>query len=126
MEVPHYLRGLRPRSTYVCNACRLFSSSPISSSGHSKWSTIKHDKARNDRAKSKERQMIVIESAIARGQGLSVTGQALEAVTIEAMFPGSVAVVVECQTDQKARVLQDIRHLIKTCGGIITPHDFSV
>ncbi|KAJ5248894.1 hypothetical protein N7468_000345 [Penicillium chermesinum] len=139
MEVPHYLRGLRPRSTYVCNACRLFSSSPISSSGHSKWSTIKHDKARNDRAKSKERQMvskeisnatqlwgadpkfnprltlalsnakrasipkIVIESAIARGQGLSVTGQALEAVTIEAMFPGSVAVVVECRVTMEYR-----------------------
>lgn len=67
---------------------------------------------------------IVIESAIARGQGLSVTGQALEAVTIEAMFPGSVAMVVECQTDQKAKVLQDIRHLIKTCGGIITPTTF--
>lgn len=67
---------------------------------------------------------IIIESAIARGQGLSVTGQALEAVTIEAMFPGSVAAVVECQTDQKAKVLQDIRHLIKTCGGIITPTTF--
>ena len=145
-------------------------------SGHSKWSTIKHDKAKNDKAKSKERQMIskeistatqcmymrawpstqlltlnlnldwgpdpkfnprltlalsnakrasipkvIIEAAIARGQGLSVTGQALEAVTIEAILPGSVAAVIECQTDQKARLLQDIRHIIKTGGGTVTP-----
>jgi transcriptional/translational regulatory protein YebC/TACO1 len=37
------------------------------------------------------------------------------------MLPGSVAAVVECQTDQKARVLQDVRYLIKDNGGIVTP-----
>jgi transcriptional/translational regulatory protein YebC/TACO1 len=63
----------------------------------------------------------VIEAAIARGQGLSVTGQALESITIEAILPGSVAAVIECQTDQKARVLQDIRFLIKDNGGSIAP-----
>lgn len=67
---------------------------------------------------------IIIEAAIARGQGLSVSGQALESVTIEAMFPGSVAAVVECQTDQKARVLQDIRYMIKDNGGTVTPTTF--
>lgn len=66
----------------------------------------------------------IIEAAIARGQGLSVTGQALESLTIEAMLPGSVAAVVECQTDQKARVLQDIRHLIKDGGGTVSPTTF--
>jgi Uncharacterized conserved protein len=66
----------------------------------------------------------IIEAAILRGQGLSVTGQALENVTIEAMFPGSVAAVVECQTDQKARVLQDIRYMIKDGGGTVTPTTF--
>lgn len=66
----------------------------------------------------------VIEAAIARGQGLSVTGQALESLTIEAMLPGSVAAVVECQTDQKARVLQDVRYLIKNGGGTVTPTTF--
>lgn len=66
----------------------------------------------------------MIEGAIARGQGLSVTGQALESLTIEAMLPGSVAMVVECQTDQKARVLQDIRHIIKNGGGTVTPTTF--
>ena len=63
----------------------------------------------------------IIESAIARGQGLSVTGQALEQVTIEAMLPHSVATVIECQTDQKGRVLQDVRYIVKELGGIVTP-----
>ncbi|KAF7717671.1 Uncharacterized protein PECH_002949 [Penicillium ucsense] len=139
---------------------RSISSSAILYSGHNKWSTIKHDKAKNDKAKSKERQMVskeiasatqlwgadpkynprltlalsnakrasipknIIEAAIARGQGLSLSGQALEAVTIEAMLPGGVAAVVECQTDQKARVLQDIRYLIRNGGGTVTPTTF--
>ena len=63
----------------------------------------------------------VIEAAIARGQGISVTGQALEQVTIEAMLPPSVAAVVECQTDQKARTLQDVRRAMKDVDGVITP-----
>lgn len=66
----------------------------------------------------------IIEAAIARGQGLSLTGQALESLTIEAMLPGSVALVVECQTDQKATVLQDVRHLIKNKGGTVTSTTF--
>lgn len=155
-----------------------FSTSAGLWAGHSKWATIKHDKAKNDKAKSKERQLVskeirnatqcmhalpplrvfpfimanhlllvwgpnpkfnprltlalsnakrasipktVIEAAIARGQGLSVTGQALESITIEAILPGSVAAVIECQTDQKARVLQDLRFLIKDHGGSIAP-----
>lgn len=63
----------------------------------------------------------VIEAAIARGQGISVTGEALESVTIEAILPHSVAAVIECQTDQKARVLQDLRYAIKDAGGTVTP-----
>jgi transcriptional/translational regulatory protein YebC/TACO1 len=45
--------------------CRTFSSSTVFLSGHSKWSTIKHDKAKNDKAKSKERQMMSKEIASA-------------------------------------------------------------
>ncbi|KAJ5180211.1 hypothetical protein N7492_003421 [Penicillium capsulatum] len=152
------LRHSRGQSPW--KAHRGFATSFISLSGHSKWATIKHDKAKNDKAKSKERQMLskeissaaqlwgpdpkynprltlalsnakrasipktVIEAAIARGQGLSVTGQALESLTIEAMLPGSVAAVIECQTDQKARILQDVRYLIKDGGGIVTPTTF--
>ncbi|KAL2828214.1 transcriptional regulator TACO1-like protein, partial [Aspergillus cavernicola] len=136
---------------------RSFTSCPSWSAGHNRWSQIKHGKAKNDMAKSKERQMVakeissaiqmfgpdlkfnprltlalsnakragipktVIEAAVARGQGVSVTGEALEQVTIEAIFPHSAAAVIECQTEHKARVLQDIRHAIKEAGGTATP-----
>ncbi|CAI7573375.1 unnamed protein product [Penicillium bialowiezense] len=150
----------RPQWNSAGLSCRSFSSTEINCSGHNKWSSIKHDKGRKDKAKSKERAMmgkeiasatqmwgadtkfnprlalalsnakrasipkIVIDAALARGQGLSVSGQALESLTIEAMLPGNVAAVVECQTDQKARVLQDVRYIIKDNGGIVTPTTF--
>ena len=63
----------------------------------------------------------VIEAAVARGQGRSLTGESLESVTIEAIIPPSVGAVIECQTDQKARVLQELRSVIKDAGGTITP-----
>jgi transcriptional/translational regulatory protein YebC/TACO1 len=63
----------------------------------------------------------LIEASIARGQGVSASGQALEAVTIEAMLPGSVAAVIECLAENKARVLQDVRHAVKDNGGVVTP-----
>ncbi len=62
-----------------------------------------------------------IESAIARGQGRSPTGTALESLTIEAMVPPSVAIIVECQTDSKARTLNDVKLAIKESGGTMTP-----
>ena len=42
----------------ACHECRHFSTSSAILSGHNKWSTIKHDKARNDKAKSRERQVV--------------------------------------------------------------------
>ncbi|KAF2015313.1 DUF28-domain-containing protein [Aaosphaeria arxii CBS 175.79] len=139
---------------------RTFSSSPACNSGHSKWATIKHDKGKNDAAKSKQRAIMTkdisnavkiggpdpnmnprlalaistakksavpkanIEAAIARGQGLSASGAALEAVTLEAMLPGSIAAVIECQTDNKLRLLADLRLLIKELGGQVTPSGY--
>ncbi|EEH33560.1 hypothetical protein PAAG_04610 [Paracoccidioides lutzii Pb01] len=150
-------RAVRP---WMCENCRYLSSSAIAQAGHSRWSTIKHDKGKNDAAKSKERVLYArdiinasklfgpdpslnprlalviakakrsgmskstIEAAIARGQGVSSTGAALESVTIEALLPGSVAVVIECMTDQKARTLQDLRFLIKHHGGTVTPTSY--
>ncbi|EGC49791.1 DUF28 domain-containing protein [Histoplasma capsulatum var. duboisii H88] len=150
-------RSLRP---WVCESCRALSSSTIVQAGHSRWSTIKHDKGKNDTAKSKERVLhardlinasklfgpdpasnarlalviskakrsgmskSTIEAAIARGQGISSTGATLEPVTIEALLPSSVAVVIECMTDQKARTLQYIRFLIKHHGGTVTPTSY--
>jgi len=62
-----------------------------------------------------------IENAIARGQGISPKGAALENLTIEAMIPPSVAIIIECQTDSKLKTLSDIRLLIKDSDGSVTP-----
>ncbi|KAL9133030.1 MAG: hypothetical protein Q9175_005794 [Cornicularia normoerica] len=37
------------------------------------------------------------------------------------MVPPSVAVIVECQTDSKARTLNDMRTAVKESGGTMTP-----
>ncbi|KAK2747099.1 hypothetical protein FQN57_002354 [Myotisia sp. PD_48] len=150
----------RPRERWTCIQCRFIANSATLQSGHNRWSTIRHDKGKNDAAKSKERQIIshnivqasklygpdqksnprlalliqsakrsgmakaTIESAIAKGQGHTPAGAALEALTIEAMLPSSVAIVVECLTDQKARALQDVRAIIKQSGGTVTPTSY--
>lgn len=53
-----------------------------------------------------------------------MSGAALENLTIEAMLPSSVAAIIECQTDQKARVLQDLRYIITKHGGAVTPTSY--
>ncbi|KAH0562318.1 hypothetical protein GP486_002983 [Trichoglossum hirsutum] len=62
-----------------------------------------------------------ISAAISRGQGVSASGTALESLVIECIGPGSVAMVIDCQTDNKARTLQDLRLIIKDHGGTTTP-----
>lgn len=62
-----------------------------------------------------------IESAIKRGQGISSTGAALELVTVEAIFPPSVAMVIEIETENKLRSLADTRNWVKKNGGNVTP-----
>ncbi|OCL07187.1 YebC-like protein [Glonium stellatum] len=145
---------------FTCSSCRrrrLLSGSAPLQSGHNKWSTIKHDKGKNDAAKNKQRSIFsheistaskifgpdpnvnprlalaistakkagvpkaLIESAIARGQGISVSGAALESVIVETMLPPAVATVIDCQTDNKLRTLADIRLLIKEYEGSVTP-----
>lgn len=154
------LAGTRFSDSYTCSACRrcrFLSTSASLQSGHNKWSTIKHDKGKNDAAKNKQRSIFsheistaskifgpdpninprlalaistakkagvpksLIESAIARGQGISASGAALESVVVEAMLPPAVATVIDCQTDNKLRTLADIRLLIKEHEGSVTP-----
>jgi transcriptional/translational regulatory protein YebC/TACO1 len=62
-----------------------------------------------------------IEYAIAKGQGRSLSGQPLESVLIEAMLPSTVAAIIECQTESKAKTLQDLRYIITRNGGTVTP-----
>ncbi|KAI4254302.1 MAG: hypothetical protein L6R42_007248 [Xanthoria sp. 1 TBL-2021] len=63
----------------------------------------------------------LIERAIAKGRGLSLSGHPLQALTVEAMLPPSVSTIIECQTDNKKRTLEDLRLLVKEAGGMVTP-----
>jgi YebC/PmpR family DNA-binding regulatory protein len=125
-----------------------------------KWASIKHDKAKNDAGKSKQRALLTrditqavklaganpdmnprlalslhtakknavpkasIEAAIARGQGLSASGAALESLVLEAIVPPSIATIIECQTDNKLRALADLRLLVKEVGGTVSTVGF--
>lgn len=61
------------------------------------------------------------EAAIARGQGISLTGAALENLTLEVMMPPSVAMVIELETENKARTFQNVKTDIKKNWGNVTP-----
>jgi transcriptional/translational regulatory protein YebC/TACO1 len=59
----------------------------------------------------------VIEKAIVRGQGRSLDGSSLESVTLEAMMPPGVALMIDVETDNRARSLKDLRLAVKKAGG---------
>jgi transcriptional/translational regulatory protein YebC/TACO1 len=65
-----------------------------------------------------------MEAAIARGQGKSATGAALENVTLEVILPPTVAMIIETETDNRARTLMDLRYLVKSHGGTVTPTSY--
>lgn len=48
----------------------------------------------------------------------------LEPVLIEAMLPGSIAMLVDCQTDNKNRTLQHIPAIIKDYAGRVGQTSF--
>lgn len=56
-----------------------------------------------------------IESAVARGQGRSTGGQQLKKFTFEAMFPPDIAVIVEAEGENTARLVQDLNVIAKKC-----------
>ncbi|KAL8906248.1 MAG: hypothetical protein Q9171_006353 [Xanthocarpia ochracea] len=63
----------------------------------------------------------LIERAIAKGKGVSLSGDPLQTLTVEAMLPPSVSTIIECQTDSKKRTLEELRLLVKEAGGTVTP-----
>ncbi|KAI1344284.1 YebC-like protein [Xylariaceae sp. FL0016] len=65
-----------------------------------------------------------IDIAIARGQGKSSTGQGLESVTLEVMAPPAVAIVIDVETDNRLRALQDLRLIVKKHNATVTPTAF--
>lgn len=74
-----------------------------------------------EKAKKGSVPKAVIQAAIARGQGKSTTGAKLEPVTLEAIVPPSVGIVVECETDNRARTLGELRLIVKNNEGNVTP-----
>ncbi|KAL1903491.1 hypothetical protein Sste5346_000118 [Sporothrix stenoceras] len=66
----------------------------------------------------------IIEAAIARGQGRSADGASLETATYEIMMPPSVALIVDIETESKARAMQELGAIIKRKGGTLAPTKF--
>ncbi|KAF7556081.1 hypothetical protein G7046_g6406 [Stylonectria norvegica] len=61
----------------------------------------------------------LIEGAVARGQGKSVSGAQLETLSIEALMPPDIALVIDVETDNKIRSLHDLRQVMKKNGAVV-------
>jgi transcriptional/translational regulatory protein YebC/TACO1 len=62
------------------------------------------------------------EAAIARGQGRSPSGVALESMVIEVLHsPTGVALVIDCMTDNRAKTLQEVREKLKSSDAVQAP-----
>lgn len=68
-----------------------------------------------DRARDANMPKDNIERSIKRGTGEE--GGKLEEITYEAYGPGSVAMLIECLTDNKNRTSSSLRHLLERAGG---------
>lgn len=60
-----------------------------------------------------------IERAVKKGTGELDDGKAIEEVMYEGYGPHQVGVLVECQTDNRARTAPDIRYIFKKSGGLM-------
>ncbi|KAM7202299.1 Transcriptional regulator domain containing protein [Naviculisporaceae sp. PSN 640] len=70
-----------------------------------------------EKAKKASVPKSVIDAAIARGQGRSLTGGVLEPMTFEIMVPPSTAIIVDIETESKTRILQDLNQMVKKAKG---------
>lgn len=70
-----------------------------------------------EKAKKASVPKAVIDGAIARGQGRSPTGGVLESMTLEFVMPPSTALIVDLETENKIRVLQEINLMVKKAKG---------
>jgi YebC/PmpR family DNA-binding regulatory protein len=55
-------------------------------------------------------------NAVKRGTG-EIAGAAIEDITYEGYGAGGVAILIECQTDNRTRTVAEIRHLFSKHGG---------
>ena len=150
----------RPTRVYQNHIHQRFSTTPTPFSGHNRWSKIKHDKAKADASRNRQRSLFAneialasrlhgpdpalnsrlaeiialakkesiprdkIEAAIARGQGKSASGASLESVVVEAVLPGNVAAIIECETDNRLRTLTAVRLAVKDAEGREGPSSY--
>jgi len=70
-----------------------------------------------DKARAQNMPNENIERAIKRGTGESKEGNAFEEVYYEGYAPHGVALMMECLTDNRNRVVAEIRHILSRSGG---------
>ena len=73
-------------------------------------------RAAMDKALTANMTKETIERAVKRGTG-ELEGATYEEVRYEGYGPGGVAVMVECQTDNRTRTVGDVRHVFTRHGG---------
>jgi transcriptional/translational regulatory protein YebC/TACO1 len=69
------------------------------------------------KAKKNNVNKALIETAIARGQGQSVSGEKLHTFVEEAMLPPSTALIIDCLTENQSRTQMEVRKVLKDFGG---------
>ena len=70
-----------------------------------------------ERARASNMPKDNIERAIKRGTGELKEGAALEEIMYEGFAPHGVALIISCVTDNRNRVVADIRHILSRYGG---------
>jgi YebC/PmpR family DNA-binding regulatory protein len=70
-----------------------------------------------DKARAQNMPKENIERAIKRGTGESKEGNTFEEVYYEGYAPHGVALMMECLTDNRNRVVAEIRHILSRSGG---------
>jgi YebC/PmpR family DNA-binding regulatory protein len=70
-----------------------------------------------DRARAQNMPKDNIERAIKRGTGENKDGSQIEEVIYEGYAPHGIALLISCVTDNRNRVVADIRHVLNRAGG---------
>ena len=105
-------------------------------SGHSKWATIKHKKAATDARRGKVFTKLIREltiatrtagadpvtnprlrTAILTAKSENMPNETLDEVTFEGYGPGGVGLLVQVVTNNRNRIVSEIRHMLSKNGG---------
>jgi YebC/PmpR family DNA-binding regulatory protein len=70
-----------------------------------------------DKARAENMPKDNIDRAIKRGTGENKDGVEFEEITYEGYGPSGVALMIDCVTDNRNRIVADLRHLLSKSGG---------